>query len=274
MLGILNLESSEKAAFDKHTLEKLSPLVAAAAVVLRKQRTFFELAESEKKAALGLIAAGVAHELNTVLNNIAHCADNISFETEEAERHRLLENAQKEVYRGSNIVHRLLELAHSDTEETKRCDINEVVREVVGLVERQLVTSNISIEMHLQPNPPLVEINDGRLKQVFLNIITNARQALKETGGGSLTIKTRLSPLGSYVKIAFVDTGPGMTEEQKKRVFYAFFTTKAPGQGTGLGLSISKRIVESFGGRISVESQLGKGATFIVSLPVLRKEEK
>jgi GAF domain-containing protein len=266
LLGVLNLESAEEAAFSNRTLEKLSPLVAAAAVVLHKERTFLELVEAEKKAALGLIAAGVAHELNTVLNNIDHCIYNIPFETEADEKERLLNTVQKEAARGSNIVNRLLEIVRSDTDETKPCDINDVVTDVVDLVEQQLLISDISVTMDMEANLPNVNANEEKLKQVFLNIITNARQAMEESGG-TLTIQTRTG-LGRRVDVRFTDTGVGMTEEQMKQVFNLFFTTKMLDKGTGLGLSLSKRIVERFGGQIGVESELGKGATFTVSLPM------
>jgi len=273
VLGVLNLESTKTGAFGEGTVQRLHPLVATAAVVLHRQEAFLQLAESEKRAALGLIAAGVAHEQNTVLNNIRHCLENLPFETEETERKVLLSNAEREVLRGGGIVRQLLELARSDLAEITACDVNAIVADVVDLVRRQLAVENITVDLRLQDALPLVEANDGSLKQVFLNIITNARQAMKATGG-TLTIGIGPGLAGDTVAVAFADTGQGMTEEQKGRAFDPFYTTKPRGQGTGLGLSICKGIVESFGGHMTLDSDGASGTTFTVSLPITLEEEQ
>jgi signal transduction histidine kinase len=243
------------------TVKRLESLVAAAAAMLYKRKLFIELAKSEKKAVLGLLAAGVAHELRTVLNTIRHSTELLPLAKDGVEQKRLLSYIPEEVDRGAEIINQLLDVVRSDDAKSKPCHINAILENTVRLVQPQLKLDQISVEMNLKPDLPLVYANEGQLKQVFLNIIVNAHQAMKGTKDGKLTLTTREGL--KHVLISFADTGPGITVEDQKQIFDPFFTTKPPGKGIGLGLSLSQSFVETVGGQIRVESQLGQGATAI-----------
>ncbi len=253
-----------------------------------------QLMHSQKLAAIGEIATGIAHEMNNPLaiihqetQWIQHCLTNRQegYMEETAES---LQEILHQVARCREITHRLLDFARRREPILQRADINDIIEEMVRLVE---ATTRVTPEMS-QPGegptlPPPRQVTIERcyalnlpplwtdvplLRQVILNLLTNAVHALDERGG-TITVTTE-SPNPQTLRFAIRDTGRGIAPEHLNRIFLPFFTTKPPGQGTGLGLAISYRIVQSLGGTIEVESQVGKGSCFSVTLPIGKGVER
>jgi two-component system NtrC family sensor kinase len=174
-------------------------------------------------------------------------------------------------------VKNLLSFTRQPKPQLKSLEVNEVLEELIHLSEPWFVSRNVKLEKHLAPDLPLILGDPTHLQTLFLNLITNALDAMPK--GGVLTIKTgqRLSPPSSQegrgLEIAMTDTGIGITEESKKRIFEPFFTTKKMGEGTGLGLAICEKIIKEHSGKIEIESEVGKGSTFLIFLPALERNE-
>jgi len=221
--------------------------------------------QSEKMASLGKIAAGVAHEINnpltSILINTHLMMEKISQESSFQENLNMI---AAETSRCSDIVKGLLEFARQNPPQKSYEDINEIVNIVISILEKQVTLKKIKIIKAMKEDLPSIEVDAGKIKQVFWNLIINATEAMPE--GGTLTISSRLSKSGQFIEIEFTDTGVGISEEQKKKLFDPFFTTK--GGGTGLGLAVSYGIIEQHQGRIEVKSRLSEGSSFTVSLPV------
>ena len=228
-----------------------------------------QLFRSEKLASLGKLAAGVAHEINNPLTGIL---TNSSLLLEDMDnddpRREDVDVMVKETIRCREIVKRLLDFARQTRPQKRLANINALIENIVLLVRNQTTFRNILIERDLDSNIPEVLVDPDQIQQVFVNIILNAAEAM--TKGGSLSIRSRCSGDGESIVVQFADTGSGITEEVRERIFDPFYTTKE--HGTGLGLSISYGIIEQHGGTISVESTLGKGSTFIIHLPILTTE--
>lgn len=226
--------------------------------------------ESERLALIGQLAAGVAHELNNPLQGIV------------AYSHLLLEKVpcedpmtgsiQKIVNQADrcrDIIRGLLDFSRQSKPQKMQFDINHILLDCVSLVEKQALFHNIKIELDFQ-NLPLISIDPSQIQQVFMNMIINAAEAME--GGGRLTLESRFDPVDESVDVMFTDTGHGIREEDMESLFDPFFTTKEVGHGTGLGLAISYGIIREHKGTITVESEIDKGTTFIISLPVTAKE--
>ncbi len=228
------------------------------------------LIQSEKLASLGKLAAGIAHEINNPLGGILIYSYLILEETPKDNPHYdNLKKIVKETTRCKDIVKGLLEFARPKEPEMSLTDINDVIERSLSIVERQVLFQNITIKKEYSRGLPRTIADGAQLQQVFINMIINAAEAMK--GNGALTIKSSLEQDKQYLAIEFTDTGHGIREEDKKRLFEPFFTTKEVGKGTGLGLAISYGIIQKHNGAIIVSSQVGKGTTFKVRLPV-RKE--
>jgi two-component system, NtrC family, sensor kinase len=228
-----------------------------------------QLFRSEKLASLGKLAAGVAHEINNPLTGIL---TNSSLLLEDMEKddpkYEDVEVMVKETIRCREIVKRLLDFARQTKPQKRLASINTLIDNIILLVRNQTSFRNILIEKDLDTSLPEILVDPDQVQQVFVNIILNAAEAM--TKGGSLTIRSMPSPDNSSIVITFVDTGPGIPEDVRERIFDPFYTTKE--HGTGLGLSISYGIVEQHGGTISVDSTAGRGSTFTISLPILTTE--
>jgi signal transduction histidine kinase len=228
------------------------------------KQTQAQLVQSTKLAAIGELAANIAHEINnpltTVLGFASFIAERLPADDPTREELGLI---QEEASRARDIVRDLLQFSRQRDFMPEPSDINAVLDQVLGMVRRQGALQTITVNEVYAPDLPMMEMDASRIKQVFLNIINNAVYAMKE--GGSLTIRT--SPDGATVRIAFEDTGPGIPPGILGRIFDPFFTTKPEVSGTGLGLSVSLGIVQSHGGTIDVRSQVGHGTTFTVVLP-------
>ncbi len=246
------------------TLEKK---VEERTIELREMQA--HLIQSEKLASLGKLAAGIAHEINNPLGGIL-IYSNLLLEDigEKSPYHENLKKIVKETSRCKNIVRGLLEFARPKEPETSLININEIVESALAIMERQTLFQNIKIKKTYTSDLPKIVADGAQLQQVFMNIILNAAEAMD--GDGRLTLSTSLNEDGSYIEAQFSDTGHGIKEEDQKRLFDPFFSTKEVGKGTGLGLAISYSIIQKHKGTIEVDSQIGKGSTFTVRLPVIQ----
>jgi two-component system NtrC family sensor kinase len=232
-----------------------------------------QLAHADKMSSIGVLAAGVAHEVNTPLAVISSYAQMLAKQVAgDPQQMKILDKITSQTFRASEIVNALLNASRVSPRELAPLDLNQVLKETLSLVEPQLPKDRIKIHLDLQPEAASVVGNSGKLQQVFLNLLLNARDAMPR--GGELTVRTRVveSDEGEpAAQVVISDTGVGMTAEQARRAFEPFFTTKEPKRGTGLGLAVSYGIVREHSGTMSVESAPGKGASFRVELPLAGK---
>lgn len=225
-----------------------------------------QLAQSEKMSALGQLISGVAHELNNPLTGVIGYSQLLLSTDPDDDTKRMLTIINKEAARCHKIVNSLLQFVREYEPEREYVQINDVIESALDLKRYQLRVDNIQLELHLSDVPETIA-DPHQMQQLFMNIINNAHQAMiEDAGGGKLTVETRLG--NDAIIIRFTDTGPGISEENIERIFDPFFTTKDVKKGTGLGLSICHSIVEEHGGRIYAESEVDRGTTFTVELPV------
>lgn len=226
-----------------------------------------ELIKSEKMASLGRLSAGVAHEINNPLSGVLIYANLVLEELDgESQIKTDIERIISETTRCKGIVRELLDFARQDASSSEMIDINTLLQEGIHLIKNQAIFHNVEITLDFASKLPPVAASGARLSQVFLNLYLNAAEAMK--GNGRLTIKTSLEPYISKVRTEVSDTGCGIKPEIQSKIFEPFFTTKEIGKGTGLGLSVSYGIIQECGGNIEVYSELDKGATFIIDLPI------
>ena len=225
-----------------------------------------QLIRAGKMVALGELAAGVAHEINNPLTGVLTFSSLMLKKVDENHPWKKdLENIVQQTTRCRNIVRGLLDFARQRKPDKKEWDIHTIINQTVSLVENQARFQNIKINKEFKTDMPLLFIDADQIQQVFMNIIINAADAM--TGdGGILTIKTNLKD--GIAEVSFTDTGCGMSKEHLSKLFAPFFTTKETGKGTGLGLAISYGIIQSHNGDIDVESEVGKGSTFRIKLPI------
>ena len=236
-----------------------------------------ETARSEKLASVGLLAAGIAHELNNPLTGVLTFSyllrKKMPDGSQDAED---LDLVIRETKRCAAIIRRLLDFAREKTPEKKFADINKIIENTERIIERPASFRDVKIRMDLDTELPAAWLDADLIEQVIMNLLVNAQHAVEQ--GGDIKVHTRraLKPMANdpsqepvpMVEIAVVDTGCGIPQENLKRIFDPFFTSKEVGKGTGLGLSVTHGIVTAHGGSIEVESRLGEGTTFRVFLPV------
>jgi two-component system NtrC family sensor kinase len=227
------------------------------------------LLQSEKMASLGSLAAGVAHEINNPLGGILIYASLLVEEYEDEKDPRVddLKKIVEEATRCKEIVKNLLEFSRQTESKFEPVDINKALIDVLFFLENQVLFHDIKITKHFDFSLPLSQGDPNQIKQIFMNMLVNAAEAMSDSGG-DLTITTRISSDGLSILISFKDTGTGIPPEIQSKIFDPFFTTKGVGKGTGLGLSTSYGIIQSHHGNIDVESAVGKGTTFTISLPI------
>ena len=234
-----------------------------------------KIMESERLAVIGQLAAGVAHELNNPLQGIVAYSHLLREKKGGGEggngTDAWVEKIATQADRCTTIVRGLLDFARPRTPVMKPTAINTLVNGCIALVEDQALFHNIEVVRHLGADVPEVVVDPSLMQQVFMNLIINAAEAMPD--GGRLTVSTRCDAAEGMVEVEFADTGHGIAEADLERIFDPFFTTKAVGHGTGLGLAISFGIVKEHHGTISVESELGKGTTFAVRLPLRNRSE-
>jgi signal transduction histidine kinase len=223
------------------------------------------LVQADKLTSIGLLAAGVAHEVNTPLAVISTYAQMLAKQVaEDSQKSMILEKIAKQTFRASEIVNSLLNFSRTSTTSFGAVNVNKVVHETLSLLEHQLTKSGIQIKTDMDPNLPAVHGNAGKLQQVFLNLILNARDAM--SAGGSIELRSWAEGSGARVEVS--DTGHGIAPENLHRIYDPFFTTKAARKGTGLGLSVTYGIIQEHGGSIEVFNRRDGGATFRVELPL------
>ncbi len=226
-----------------------------------------QLIITDRLASIGELSSGIAHEINNPLTGIIGFAQLLLDKDLSDDVREDLEVINREALRTAGIVKGLLTFARKHVPEKQAVDINDIIQTVLGLRAYEQKVSNIEVNTRFASDLPEITADGFQLQQVFLNIIINAEHFMTEAHRrGTLTITTER--VGDIIRTSFADDGPGITKENLKHLFDPFFTTKEVGKGTGLGLSICHGIVVEHGGRIYAESKLGKGATFIVELPI------
>jgi two-component system NtrC family sensor kinase len=233
-----------------------------------------EIIQSKKLASLGILTAGVAHEITNPLNNISMIAqtyEELYEKLGEKDRIDFMSKVDAETERIRKIVKNLLDFSKPKDANPSEADINAVVHKTLTLVQNMIDVSNVETKITLDDHLPPVFVDEHQIQQVFVNLITNAVQAMST--GGKLFIATRAGKRGDSIEITVMDTGKGIAPEFLPHIFDPFFSTKGEG-GTGLGLSVSYGIIKNHKGEIRVESKVGVGTTFTVELPIYHHEEK
>ncbi len=239
-----------------------------------RKRVEQQLQQADKLAALGTLLGGVAHELNNplfVISGYAQLAREKITKGLYEELTNDLETIREAAQRASAIVNRFLGIARRAEARRELCRADDLIKQALDLVSNDFVIHQVKVETRFDPALPSILADPQDLSQVFLNLFTNASQAMAEAHGrGTLSVSTTLAPDqdGSWVEVRVSDDGPGIAPEHLPRIFDPFYTTKSLGQRTGLGLTICHRIVTELGGTLTCESVVGQGATFIVRLPI------
>src|SRR6476659_3710957 len=262
----LRLEDSRKAM-----IHIMGDLRSTTQVMERREQELRDkqeqLVQAGKLATLGELTTGVAHELNNPLNNIGLYVGNVidqirlgEIETEHFVSD--LEKAMEQVQKATEIISHLRTFGRAAPVSIEQVDVDDVIERSLLLVHEQLRLRGIEVELELCTDELLVLANPIQLEQVFINLLTNARDALEDSKRKVIRIASARE--AQLIRIAFSDTGPGIPREIEQRIFDPFFTTKEVGAGTGLGLSITYSILKEYGGDITVSSKKGKGATFVI----------
>src|SRR6202167_2770752 len=229
-----------------------------------------QLSQADKLSSIGLLAAGVAHEVNTPLAVISSYTQMLAKQLQsDTQKASVLDKITKQTFRASEIVNNLLNFSRTTGTELTEISLNKVIADTLALLEHQFKVAHIQVQPELYDGLPLIQGNAGRLQQVFLNLFLNAKDAM--TGGGVLKVATLN---GEFVSVRVSDTGSGIAQENIQRIYDPFFTTKtAPTEGqtrgTGLGLSVTYGIIQEHAGNIRVESRPGEGTTFTLDFPLI-----
>jgi signal transduction histidine kinase len=278
-IGTLSVYTGHAYRFSNEEVRILSALAELSAIAIEKARLYErvvdteeQLRQNEKLSALGLLAAEVAHEIRnplTVLKMLYHSLDLKFPETDpRAKDARIID---QKIGQLNNIVEHVLDLARTTEPRFALVNLNPLIEELGLLVRHKLKHQNVQWEQKFEPNLPPVMGEATQLEQAFLNLILNAAEAMPGGGGLTITTRTLRLPRGSarptHVTVGFRDTGPGMSVEQRRRLFSSVLSTTKP-KGTGLGLAIVARVVEAHHGRINIRSRLGQGTTVNVVLPL------
>jgi signal transduction histidine kinase len=297
VLGILDVESSSRNAFtsnDFMALESLAGILASVItsadqyqrleLTINQLRTMQvelnermeaqrsaenRLIQAAKLAAVGEMAAGIAHELNNPLTSVMGFAELAMEEMPtESDTRKDLEMVVRESVRARDVVRRLLDFARQSESTRASSSLNEVVQDVVALSRHLIHTSGVNLKLDLEESLPWVTMDPNQIKQVLLNLVHNALQAMPDGGKMEITTRSMARDGNNGAVVSVRDTGVGITQTNQSRIFEPFFTTKGDQGGTGLGLSVTYGIVTDHGGQIDVESQPGKGSLFNVWLPL------
>ena len=284
VIGALTLQDDRPdRSFNAEDIQILQLLAPQVAIFIRNARLYQELEEriaaqrlaeerlirSAKLAAVGEMAAGVAHELNNPLTTVTGFSELILEELpEDFSQRQDMEMVLNEARRARKVVRRLLDFSRPSEILRQRVDVNVILGDVVTLVHHLAVTSQVDMRVQLWDALPEIRVDRNQIQQVLLNLVHNGIQAMP--GGGEMIIKTRLETKNAkdWITVTFMDSGVGIAERDLPHIFEPFFTTKPSGEGTGLGLSVSYGIVSDHGGYIDVFSQPGRGARFTVWLPI------
>ncbi|HLU37836.1 MAG TPA: ATP-binding protein [Planctomycetota bacterium] len=238
--------------------------------ISERERFAMQMAATERLAAVGELAAGLAHEVNNPLNTIINCAQMIKDGDPSPE---LRDYVLHEAMRIAGIVRELMNVAADRAEDYRHTDVHQPLQRALALLATRMRQARVTVNLDLAEGLPAVRARADRLQQVFLNLLLNALDALAQCERERrIDIVTRAESTNgeSWVRIAVRDNGPGVPEYARERIFQPFFTTKKPGEGTGLGLAVSTGIVRDHGGTLQLHTEVGKFAEFVVSLPAAR----
>jgi len=231
------------------------------------------LVQADKLSSIGLLAAGVAHEVNTPLAVISTYAQMLSKQVgEDEQKSRMLDKIAKQTFRASEIVNSLLSFSRTASTELSEVQLNKVIQETLSLLEHEMKKAGVEVRVKLDPDLDSVKGNAGKLQQVFLNLFINARDAMDQAAApeyprGVLNVVTRRGEKG--VEVDVIDTGSGIAPEHLSRIYDPFFTTKSAKKGTGLGLSVTYGIIQEHGGAIEALSKPGEGTCFHLEFPAV-----
>ncbi len=235
------------------------------------QKAQFQIMHQEKMASIGLLAAGIAHEIGNPLTSISSLTQLLKRRLKDPDNLEYLSNIMKNIDRISRIVRELVDFSRPSNYESRYTNVNEVLEAAVGIARYDSRSKFIEFHLELDPNLPPVYLVADQLLQVFINIIFNAVDAM-EGYGKNLYVKTFVQDDQIFIQIR--DTGCGIPESEINKIFEPFYTTKEVGKGTGLGLSVSYGIIRNFNGDITVESKVGEGSTFTIKLPIKQEGEE
>lgn len=233
-----------------------------------------QLVESRKLASIGTFTSGIAHEINNPLNNISLTAESLLEEWDnlsEGETKEMILDIINQASRASEVVKNLLDFSRTETLQFNKLEMKDVIRRTINLIKNQIMIEGIKLDVSIPDNISPIMGNLRNLEQVFLNLLLNAIQAMRN--GGSIFIRANNTDNG-YVKVEVTDTGVGIKPDDLEKVFDPFYTTKPVGRGTGLGLSIVYGIVKRHGGYVEVQSKVNEGTTFSLYLPVFKEDKK
>ena len=223
------------------------------------------LLQSEKLAAMGRLTSQIAHELNSPIYGIMNTLELLKTEiSPESKRRRILELSLSETHRLTEMLRSMLSFSKPEEEAKQRINVNELLEGLLLMMEKQMREANLEVETYFEQNLPEVTASMNQMRQVFLNMLQNAKEAMPK--GGTLTVRTERKE--NKVLIRIQDTGVGIPDEIRNKIFEAFFTTKQKVKGVGLGLSVCYGIIKDHGGTIRVESEEGRGSIFTISLPI------
>ena len=227
-----------------------------------------QIAQADKLASIGQLSAGIAHEINNPLGIIlGYTQLLIRHEDPQTEKHQDLKTIEKHVRNCKTIVEDLLNFARTSSPKENQIRIDDTLDDVVKFVHQHTALDHVEIKRNYDTAVPRMLLDEKKIKQVFMNLIMNARHAVDNRG--TLSLSTEYRPAARQVIIRIADTGHGIEKQNLSRIFDPFFTTKPTGEGTGLGLSVSYGIIKNHGGEISVESKVGQGSIFTITLPVV-----
>lgn len=268
LIGILGIASTG-VILSSHMISRIQTINAEKEVMNQ------QVLQAGKMAAVGELAAGIAHEINNPVAIMVEEAgwvedlledEKLSNAENEQEIQRALHEIAIQGKRSKDITHKLLSFARKTDSRVQEVDLAELIEEILGVSNQRAKFASVTVHTEIQPDLPLVQASPTEMQQVVLNLVNNALDAMENMQGGELTIRAALQE--QWIVVEVEDTGPGIAKHDQDRIFEPFFTTKAVGKGTGLGLSICYGIVEKMGGHIRVKSRIGAGSTFILELPV------
>jgi len=271
---------------DKEKLRSTVQSLEKANLELKKAQE--EIIRAEKLASVGRLSAGIAHEIGNPIGIVMGYLDLIKQpDTPLSERVEYISRTEKEIERINTIIRQLLEISRPAKADRSKVSVHDLIDDISDVLDVQPLMSDIELQRHLNADEDMVEADPDQLRQVFLNLIINAADAISsmdnENNGhreGRLEIATEMhlnsqlsaNAAKSMLKIMFTDNGPGIEDDNIPNIFDPFFTTKDPGKGTGLGLSVSFMIIESLGGKMTVDSVQGEGTTMVIYLPLAAGE--
>jgi two-component system NtrC family sensor kinase len=264
--NVMTVALQESRVQVQEMVESLESKVQARTKELMEARA--AVVQGEKLASVGVFASGIAHELNNPLTGVLTFTSLMRKKTPDGtEDAQDLDLVIRETKRCASIIKRLLDFAREKTPASGWYDLNRVIEDTVRIIDRPASLQKISLECQLDPALPQVWGDPDLIKQVVMNLLVNAQQAIDDKTGGSVQVLSRKVD-ANHVEVVVIDSGCGIPPAHMERIFDPFFTSKEVGKGTGLGLSVSYGIVRAHGGKISVESEVGQGSTFRVLLPV------